>query len=85
YAHHQGNGHVQRALSVAADLDDEVTILTSARIRDDANPVPGRIRLLPLPLDYNEAGPVADPTAGGRLHWVPLGQTELRQRMAMIA
>ena len=36
YAHHQGNGHVQRALSVAADLDDEVTILTSARIRDDA-------------------------------------------------
>ncbi|WP_156523503.1 glycosyltransferase [Dietzia sp. 111N12-1] len=85
YAHHQGNGHVQRALSVAADLDDEVTVLTSARIRDDANPDPGRIRVLPLPLDYGEAGPVADPTAGGRLHWVPLGQTGLRQRMAMIA
>lgn len=106
YAHHQGSGHVQRALSVAAALDDEVTVLTSARIHADANPDPGRIRILPLPLDYDEAGtdaatgtdeatgpgPVAgdgpadpDPTAGGRLHWVPLRQAGLRQRMTMLA
>lgn len=90
YAHHQGSGHVQRALSVAAALDGEVTILTSARIHDDANPDPARIRILPLPLDYHggatAADPTgADPTAGGRLHWVPLRQPGLRRRMAMIA
>ena len=90
YAHHQGSGHVHRALAVAAALDDEVTILTSARIHDEANPDPGRIRILPLPLDYGEPvaapdPPNADPTAGGRLHWAPLRQSGLRQRMAMIA
>lgn len=89
YAHHHGSGHVQRALSVAAALRDEVTILTSARIGDGAVPDPGRVRILPLPLDYDEAGagPRADhdPTAGGRLHWVPLRQAGLRRRMAMIA
>lgn len=86
YAHHQGSGHVQRALSVAAASDDEVTILTSARIHDDANPEPGRIRVLPLPLDYDDSvGAGGDHTAGGRLHWVPLGEPGLRRRMAMIA
>lgn len=102
YAHHQGSGHVQRALSVAAVLDDEVTVLTSARIPPDANPDPARIRILRLPLDYDDTGADAgtgggaaataagatgvgaDPTAGGRLHWVPLRQAGLRQRTAMI-
>ncbi|WP_244192471.1 glycosyltransferase [Dietzia lutea] len=56
YAHHHGSGHVQRALSVAAALDDEVTILTSARIADGAVPDPARIRIVALPLDYDEGG-----------------------------
>ena len=89
YAHHHGSGHVQRALSVAAALHDEVTILTSARIGDGADPDPARIRILPLPLDYDEPGAgaaaAADPTAGGRLHWVPLRQAGLRRRMAALA
>ena len=88
YAHHQGSGHIQRALAVAAALDREVTILTSARVPDDANPDPDRIRVHPLPLDHD--GPhslasAADPTAGGRLHWVPLHQSGLRRRMAQLA
>ena len=87
YAHHHGSGHVQRALSVAAALDDEVTILTSARIRDDAVPDPGRVRVVTLPLDYDEAegGAGPDATAGGRLHWVPLRHAGLRRRMAILA
>lgn len=89
YAHHHGNGHLQRALAVAAATDDQVTILTSARYDDSANPDPGRIRMLPLPLDHDApgaAGPGPDhPTAGGRLHWVPLRQSGLRRRMALLA
>ena len=87
YAHHHGSGHVQRALSVAAALDDEVTILTSARVRDDAVPDPGRVRVVSLPLDVGGSGDGAgpDPTAGGRLHWVPLRHDGLRRRMAVLA
>ncbi|EFV91176.1 hypothetical protein ES5_12295 [Dietzia cinnamea P4] len=87
YAHHHGSGHVQRALSVAAALDDEVTLLTSARIRDDAVPDPGRVRVVTLPLDVGGSGDGAgpDPTAGGRLHWVPLRHDGLRRRMAILA
>ncbi|MCT1710614.1 glycosyltransferase [Dietzia cinnamea] len=87
YAHHHGSGHVQRALSVAAALDDEVTILTSARISDDAVPDPGRVRVVSLPLDVGGSadGAASDPTAGGRLHWVPLRNAGLRRRMAVLA
>lgn len=122
YAHHHGSGHLHRALAVAAAADDEVTILTSARHDDSVNPDPGRIRILPLPLDHDgttAAGPAAAgppssgqgasgrpvagaaatthraasravrgadrPTAGGRLHWVPLRQSGLRRRMALLA
>ena len=91
YAHHHGSGHLQRALSVAAALDDEVTILTSAAVRDGANPDPERIRILQLPLDHDGPGAVSgpvdralDPTAGGRLHWAPFGQAGLRRRAAML-
>lgn len=91
YAHHHGNGHLQRAFAVAAAMDDEVTILTSADVGDGVNPDPARIRILPLPLDHDGPGAVAgtidhvlEPTAGGRLHWAPLGQPGLRQRTAML-
>ena len=92
YAHHHGSGHVQRALSVAAALDDEVTILTSAAVPETANPAPDRIGILPIPLDHDGPGavsgpvdPAADATAGGRLHWAPLRQAGLRKRMAVLA
>jgi hypothetical protein len=95
YAHHHGSGHLQRAFAVAAVLDDRVTVLTSAAVSEEMNPDPGRIRVLTLPMDHDgpgtvadplapEAGRSADPTAGGRLHWAPLGQAGLRRRMAML-
>lgn len=91
YAHHHGSGHLQRALSVAAAMDDEVTVLTSAAVAGGTNPDPGRIRVLQLPLDHDGPGalagpvdPALDPTAGGRLHWAPLGHAGLRQRTALL-
>ena len=96
YAHHHGSGHLLRAFAVAAALDREVTILTSATVADGTNPDPERITILPLPMDHDGPGAVSDtpapaaartaePTAGGRLHWAPLGQPGLRRRMAMLA
>lgn len=91
YAHHHGSGHIHRALAVAAVLEDEVTILTSATVPDGANPDPQRVRILTLPVDHDGTGgaaaetPAVDPTAGGHLHWVPLRHAGLRQRMAMIS
>ncbi|WP_319029424.1 hypothetical protein [Dietzia sp. PP-33] len=91
YAHHHGSGHLQRAFAVAAELDDEVTILTSATVPAGVNPDPGRIRVLHLPMDHDGPGAVAapddtalEPSAGGRLHWAPLGHAGLRQRTAQL-
>lgn len=99
YAHHHGSGHLQRALTVAATIDDEVTILTSATVPPESNPDAGRIHVLPLPLDHDGKGVLAEavdpaleraadrtlePTAGGRLHWAPLGHPGLRRRTALL-
>ena len=99
YAHHHGSGHLQRALTVAAAIDDEVTILTSATVRPESNPDPDRIRVLALPLDHDGQGVLSgaadpdreravtrtiEPTAGGRLHWAPLGHPGLRRRTALL-
>lgn len=85
YAHHQGSGHLQRALAVATELRDEVTILTSAPVAPAMNPDPGRVQILPLPLDHDGSATGLDPTAGGRLHWAPVHQPGLRRRMALLA
>ncbi|MDO8395703.1 MAG: glycosyltransferase [Dietzia sp.] len=91
YAHHHGSGHLQRAFAVAAAMDDDVTILTSADVGAGGNPDPSRIHVLPLPLDHDGPGAVAgtvdpalEPTAGGRLHWAPLRQSGLRRRTALL-
>lgn len=59
YAHHHGSGHLQRALSVAAVLRDEVTILTSATVDRRSVPDPERVRVLPLPMDHDGPGALA--------------------------
>lgn len=81
YVHHQGSGHLHRALAVAARLaerGEEVTMLSS----------------LPRPegwcgewvhLDRDDTGPVVDPTAHGLLHWVPVGDDGLAARSAAVS
>ncbi|WP_440708300.1 glycosyltransferase [Herbiconiux sp. YIM B11900] len=79
YVHHQGQGHASRAAAIAARLSDEVTGLSSlSRPRDWSGDW--------VQLARDDEGTTAlDPTAGDRLHWVPLGDAGLRERMAAIA
>ncbi|MGY5120419.1 glycosyltransferase [Streptomyces sp. 900105755] len=80
YIHHQGLGHLHRARCVARHAQTPITGMSC----------------LPRPADWSgdwvrlapDAGPgtaAADPTAHGRLHWVPRHHAGLRTRMADIA
>ncbi|WP_411104701.1 glycosyltransferase [Streptomyces sp. cmx-4-9] len=78
YVHHQGLGHLHRALCIAAEAQEEVTVLSSLP----------RPRTWPGPwvaLPPDTAGSPVDPTARGRLHWVPVHHPGHRERMAVIA
>jgi hypothetical protein len=79
YVHHQGRGHLHRALAVAGELDEPVTMLSSL-----AAPAGFTGEWVLLARD-DEGPPVQDPTAGGRLHWAPTGDPGLRHRMHQIA
>jgi hypothetical protein len=79
YVHHQGRGHVHRLEAVAARMDRPPHVLSSA-------PAPPGWRggWEVLPLDVDDAPP-RDPTAGGTLHWAPLGVDGLLRRGADVA
>ncbi|MDF2492882.1 MAG: hypothetical protein K0Q58_1460, partial [Microbacterium sp.] len=78
YVHHHGRGHLHRATAIAAALGIPVTGLSSL-----PRPAEWTGDWIELPLDLDDRGPDApDVTAGGRLHWVPLGVDGLRERMA---
>ncbi len=79
YVHHVGHGHLAMARCIAPRLHDRVTGLSSLARPEDW---PGD--WLRLPRDDSGA-PAVEPTAGGQLHWAPLGNTGLRDRMAAIA
>jgi hypothetical protein len=80
YAHHHGSGHLRHAMTLADRLGD-VTVLGSLS-RPDGVQVPW----VELPLDVDPADPPPrDPTAGGALHWAPLGHRGLARRMATIS
>ena len=84
YVHHQGSGHLHRALAVArawVAAGGEVTGLSSAERPADW---PGPWVRLPLE-DVADAAVAADPTAGGALHWAPLGDAGLAARQAAIS
>ena len=82
YAHHRGAGHLHRAMSIARELHDDVTILSSS-----ARPVSWTGGWVDLPLDHSDHDRAdwADATANGALHWAPLGSTGLGARMGAIA
>lgn len=84
YAHHHGSGHVTRASSIAAAMDEPLTVLSS-RTRPAHSSVPW----IDLPLDTDpEAGTETGyrgTTAGDVVHWAPIGVGGLTERMAIIA
>lgn len=79
YVHHLGRGHLAMAQCIAARLTGRVTGLSSL-----ACPGGWPGEWLTLPRD-DTGEPAIEPTAGGQLHWAPLGHRGLRNRMAMIA
>lgn len=86
YVHHHGRGHLTRLLAVAPHLDADIHCLSSlpepaglpphctwtVLDRDD------EVGAGETPLDRR------DPTAGGLLHWAPLGHVGHRRRLAAI-
>lgn len=79
YVHHHGDGHATRAAAIARALDEPVTGLSS---RPRPGDWPGE--WLQLARDDEPPG-TDDPTAGGALHYAPLDQPGLRERMAQLA
>jgi hypothetical protein len=79
YIHHQGRGHVNRALAIAAELGQPVTGLSS-----QPRPDGWAGDWIELARDDDGVDP-SDVDARGRLHWVPLRDEGLRDRMAEIS
>jgi hypothetical protein len=79
YVHHHGRGHLHRALAVARELDEPLTVLSSLSPPEES-PTAGVL----LDRDDRVSSP-PDPTAGGRLHWVPIGDPGLRRRMHQLS
>ncbi|MFC8270623.1 glycosyltransferase [Streptomyces cinereoruber] len=80
YVHHQGKGHLHRAQCIARRTRTPLTGLSSLPRPDDWKG--DWIRLAP---DTGTDTATADPTAHGRLHWVPRHHAGLRSRMAAVA
>ncbi|MCK8678228.1 glycosyltransferase [Streptomyces lichenis] len=82
YVHHQGKGHLHRARCVARHTRTPVTGLSSLPRPADWT---GDWVRLPSDTGTGAGTAPADPTARGRLHWVPRHHPGLRARMAAVA
>lgn len=80
YAHHHGSGHVTRMQSIAAFLDEPVWGLSSM-----PRPATWAGPWTTLERDDTDEGTLDDVTAGGVLHWAPMGHAGLGRRMAQLA
>ncbi|MGW6216926.1 glycosyltransferase [Streptomyces sp. NPDC055109] len=80
YVHHQGRGHLHRAVCLAIYLRTPVTGLSSL-----PRPKEWPGDWIRLPMDDGQVSEVGDPRAHGRLHWVPRHHAGLRTRMSIIA
>ncbi len=81
YVHHQGAGHLHRALRVARRLDRPVTLLGTGLAGTDAT-------ILDLPDDRLSAafaGEDGEPERPASFHYAPLGHDGVRGRMARLA
>ena len=91
YIHHHGGGHLGRFLAVRPHLDTEVVCFSSL---PEPLVLPPRTRWVRLESDdtveVGESGVprdprVSSPTAGGLLHWAPLGHRGHASRLGRIA
>ena len=91
YLHHHGAGHRTRFESVRRELDADVVVFSTM-----APPIvlPNHTRWVMLDRDdateRTESGgrldpQAADPTAGGALHWAPLGHSGHASRLGILA
>jgi Glycosyltransferase family 28 C-terminal domain len=79
YVHHQGRGHLHRAVAIASFAATDITGLST-------HPRPSGWLGDWVELDDDAgAGPEADPSARGRLHYAPYAHDGLRSRMAALA
>ncbi|CAN7466492.1 hypothetical protein LJR186_003132 [Microbacterium foliorum] len=91
YVHHHGWGHMTRMQAIRPHLGDEVTVFSS--LPEPASLPPETI-WVQLPSDSDavvgpdgvsrEAHELGDVTAGGTLHWAPLGHPGHQARLAAI-
>ena len=80
YIHHQGFGHLARAMSICAQLRCPSTALSSLDI-PAPHPFAATVK---LPRD-DQAEQAVEPTAHGALHWAPHHDSGFRARMDKIA
>lgn len=92
YVHDHGWGHVTRMQAIRPHLDDEVTVFSTlpepaalvpgttwVQLPSDAEPVIGTDGVL------RDARDLGDVTAGGALHWAPVGHPGHQERLSAIA
>lgn len=82
YVHDHGSGHRRRLEAVAPYLDEPVTGMGSGEAA-------AGVEWLQLPPDAAATGAAdpatTDPTAGGTLHWAPLGEPGMLGRVEAVA
>lgn len=78
YAHHQGAGHVTRALAIAARLAGPMTLFGSSLPHES---MLANVSLCHLPMDFDDQT-IVDTPAG--LHYAPLAVDGLRERMGTL-
>lgn len=83
YVHHQGRGHLHRAVTVATELTRRTGVVVTG-LSSLARPAGWTGPWVQLPPD-DGGGPPRDATAGGSLHWVPAGDTHVRERAAALS
>ncbi|WP_044042877.1 glycosyltransferase family 28 protein [Caballeronia insecticola] len=78
YAHHQGAGHVTRALAIAAHLPGPVTLFGSSLPEND---IPTNVSVCRLPIDFDKD---TFPDSTFEPFYAPLNVRGLRERMKML-
>lgn len=79
YVHHHGRGHLHRAMSIARELNDYVTGLST--LPRPALWIGEWVQLDP----DDQADTVSDPEAGGHLHWAPERDHGISRRAAQLS